>query len=224
MKDLTAIIWGLILVLVGMIMIINQVFGYDINIFFSGWWTIFIIIPCLIDLINPKESDKMAPLIGLIIGVCLLLVCQDIISFEIIWKLFIPVVLVIIGLSLIFKNIKVNKIKKKVEETKDKKEYIATFSSQDLKFENEEFSGCDLNAVFGGIKCNIAKSSIKKDVIINASSIFGGIDLIVPKGVNVKVNSTSIFGGVSNKIVNDKDNKVTVYVNANCLFGGVDIK
>ena len=76
----------------------------------------------------------------------------------------------------------------------------------------------------GGIKCNIAKSSIKKDVIINASSIFGGIDLIVPKGVNVKVNSTSIFGGVSNKIVNEKDNKVTVYVNANCLFGGVDIK
>ena len=224
MKDLTAIIWGLILVLVGMIMIMNQVFGYDINIFFSGWWTIFIIIPCLIDLINPKESDKMAPLIGLIIGVCLLLVCQDIISFEIIWKLFIPVVLVIIGLSLIFKNIKVNKIKKKVEETKDKKEYIATFSSQDLNFENEEVSGCDLNAVFGGIKCNIAKSSIKKDVIINASSIFGGIDLIVPKGVNVKVNSTSIFGGVSNKIVNDKDNKVTVYVNANCLFGGVEIK
>lgn len=224
MKDLTAIIWGLILVLVGIIMIMNQVFGYDINIFFSGWWTIFIIIPCLIDLINPKESDKLAPLIGLIIGVCLLLVCQDIISFEIIWKLFIPVVLVIIGLSLIFKNIKVNKIKKKVEETKDKKEYIVTFSSQDLKFENEEFSGCDLNAVFGGIKCNIAKSSIKKDVIINASSIFGGIELIVPKGVNVKVNSTSIFGGVSNKIVNEKDNKVTVYVNANCLFGGVDIK
>ena len=60
--------------------------------------------------------------------------------------------------------------------------------------------------------------------IINASSICGGIDLIVPKGVNVKVNSTSIFGGVSNKIVNDKDNKVTVYVNANCLFGGVEIK
>ena len=38
------------------------------------------------------------------------------------------------------------------------------------------------------------------------------------------MNSTSIFGGVSNKIVNEKDNKVTVYVNANCLFGGVDIK
>lgn len=223
MKDLTAIIWGIILVIVGIIMIMNQVFGYDINLFFSGWWTIFIIIPCLVNLINPLENDKMASLIGLLIGICLLLVCQDIISFNIIWKLFIPVILVILGLSLIFKNIKLNRIKNKVK-TSNNKEFIATFSSQNLNFENEEFKGIDMSSVFGSIKCDISKSTIKKDIIINASSVFGGIELIVPDNVNVKVNSTSIFGGVSNKTKNKKDNKITIYVNANCLFGGIDIK
>lgn len=223
MKDLTAIIWGIILVIVGIIMIMNQVFGYDINLFFSGWWTIFIIIPCLVNLINPLENDKMASLIGLLIGICLLFVCQDIISFNIIWKLFIPVILVILGLSLIFKNIKLNRIKNKVK-TSNNKEFIATFSSQNLNFENEEFKGIDMSSVFGSIKCDISKSTIKKDIIINASSVFGGIELIVPDNVNVKVNSTSIFGGVSNKTKNKKDNKITIYVNANCLFGGIDIK
>ena len=57
-----------------------------------------------------------------------------------------------------------------------------------------------------------------------ASSIFGGIDIIVPKDVNIKVTSTSIFGGVENKVKNNTTNKKTIYINATCLFGGVDIK
>ena len=65
---------------------------------------------------------------------------------------------------------------------------------------------------------------IKEDVVINASSVFGGIDIIVPDDVNIKIKSNSIFGGVNNKKKNNEDKKYTIYVNASCLFGGVDIK
>ena len=66
---------------------------------------------------------------------------------------------------------------------------------------------------------------INGDCVINASAVFGGIDIYVPGGMNVKVNSTSIFGGVSGKERrNDPANQHTLYLNATCLFGGVEIK
>ena len=36
-------------------------------------------------------------------------------------------------------------------------------------------------------------------------SVFGGVDLIVPSGVNVVVKSNSVFGGVENKNNNKKN-------------------
>lgn len=81
-----------------------------------------------------------------------------------------------------------------------------------------------MTAVFGGIKCNLSKSNIKKDVVINTLSVFGGITIIVPSDVNVKVVSTSIFGGVEKKERDFDSKNKTIYINATCLFGGVDIK
>jgi predicted membrane protein len=66
---------------------------------------------------------------------------------------------------------------------------------------------------------------IREDCVINACAVFGGIDVLVPDGLNVKINSTSIFGGVSDK-KNRKfqENTPTVYINATCIFGGMDVK
>ena len=197
----------------------------DINIFFDGWWTLFIIVPCFIGLFN--DDDKSGNLIGLIIGACLLLGCLDVIEFEIIWKLMVPFILVMIGLSFIFKDMLNSKIKKDIKKLNknDLKECYACFSSQDLDFNNEEYIGSTLTAVFGGIKCNLKDAVIKGDVVINTTSIFGGITIYVPKDVNVKVSSTSIFGGVSDKRKDKiKDSKHTIYVNATTMFGGVEIK
>lgn len=200
----------------------------NINIFFDGWWTLFIIVPCFIGLF--KEREKTGNIIGLLIGTALLLACQDILNFEIIWKLAFPAILVIIGLSLIFKdtiNSEVNKEIKKLNENKTKDGgYCATFSGQNLNFDGEKFSGTDLTAVFGGIKCDLRNAIIEDDVVINVSSIFGGTEIYIPEDVKVKVKSTSIFGGVDEK----KKNKIesaeahTIYINATCLFGGAEIK
>ena len=67
--------------------------------------------------------------------------------------------------------------------------------------------------------------SISSAPSISASAVFGGIDILVPDNVNVKVSSNSIFGGVSEKKHNpDNAGAVTLYINATCIFGGVDIK
>ena len=226
MNNIKNILWGIVLVIIGVIIGLNTIGITDIDIFFDGWWTLFIIVPCFIGLFTNK--DKTGNIIGLLVGVILLLGMQNIIDFSLIWKLLLPSIIVIIGLSLIFKNTFNSKINSEIKKlnsknTKDN-EYCATFSGQRIDFPNEEFKGATLNSVFGSITCDLREAKIKEDVVINASSVFGGIDIIVPDDVNIKIKSNSIFGGVDNKKKNSEDKKHTIYVNASCLFGGVDIK
>ena len=141
----------------------------------------------------------------------------------------VPIIIVIVGLSLIFKdtfNSSVSKSIKKLNSKINKDEGInATFSNQNIKLDDEEFKGTNLNAIFGGIKLDLRNATIKDDVVINACSVFGGIDILVPDGYKVKVKSNSLFGGVSNnKRSKTTEKSKTIFIEANCLFGGVTIK
>lgn len=229
MKNLKNMLWGIILVIIGIIVGTNALGITQIDVFFDGWWTLIIIIPCFIGLFS--EKGKTGNIIGLFIGIALLLACQNILDFNLIWKLMLPLILIIIGISMIFKDSslgnKVNHEIKKINEKQQKgNEYFATFSGQNLNFNGEKFTGTDLNAVFGGIKCDLRSAIIEQDLVINASSIFGGIDILVPENVKVKIKSSSIFGGVSDNRKNktETEGTYTIYINATCLFGGVDVK
>lgn len=227
MKKVENILWGIVFIVIGLIIAGNALGITNINVFFDGWWTMFIIIPCFIGLI--KEKEKTGSIIGLLIGIALLLGCQDILNFELIWKLAFPTILVIIGLSMIFKDTigsKVNEEIKKLNKSRNNvNECCATFSGQNIKLEKEKFTGADLTAVFGGVKYDLRDAIIESDVVINASSTFGGIEIYVPTNVKVKTKSTSIFGGVENKTnIQAGENSHTIYVNGTALFGGIEVK
>lgn len=227
MKKFGNILWGLVFIVVGLIIGLNAMGITNINIFFKGWWTLFIIVPSFIDLL--KEENKTWSIIWLVIGIVLLLCARDILSFAIIGKLIFPFILVMIGLSCIFKDMfksKVNeKIKKLNTERVDGENFCSTFGGIKNSFKGQEFKGANIDAIFGGVDLDLSEATISHDEIINVNAIFGGVDIKVPQGVNIKVKSTPLFGGVSNKLKNDYNESLpTIYINAFCLFGGVDIK
>ncbi len=227
MKKVENILWGIVLIIIGLIVGGNTLGLTNIDIFFDGWWTLFIIVPSFIGLFN--DNDKAGSIIGLLIGIGLLLGCQDIIRFDLIWKLAFPVILVVIGLSLIFKDVLGDKvsseIKKLNENNKGENSYCATFGGQNVNFDEEKFTGADVTAVFGGVKLDLRNAIIEEDVVINSSAIFGGIDVYVPENVKVKTKSVPIFGGVNNKANIKADEKShTIYINGTAIFGGIEIK
>ena len=199
----------------------------NINLFFDGWWTLFIIVPCFIGLF--KENEKTGNLIGMFIGIALLLACQDKLDFDLVWKLMFPAILVAIGISIVFKDALGGKIGSEIKKLNEKRNgensYCATFAGQNVNFDNEKFTGADLTAVFGGVKCDLRNAIIDSDVVINTSSTFGGIEIYVPSNVKIKIKSTPIFGGVENKANTKADeNSHTIYINSTVVFGGVEIK
>lgn len=225
MKKLSNVLWGIVLIAVGAILALRA-FGYNIDIFFDGWWTLFIIIPCTVGLFT--ESDKTGNIIGIAVGLFLLLGCQNIISFAVIWKLMFPAIIILIGIKLIFSGTFSFARSKEINEIKQSgpaKAYFATFSGQDIDLSGAELENLELTAAFGGIKCDLRNAIIKKDAVITVSATFGGIDIFVPDGVNIKKNCNCIFGGISSgKHRNSSENTNTIYISGTCLFGGVDIK
>lgn len=218
-------IWGVIFILIGLVVGLNAFNLIDFSLFFTGWWTLFIIVPCLIAMI--QDGIRVSNTIGLTIGLLLFLAERDILSWGIISNLIWPIVLVWIGLGILFRDRLVEVNSKKIREiNKDGAvKYSALFAGQEISFPNEVFKGAVLSAVFGGVELNLKNAIIENDTVIDATAIFGGVDIIVPANVNVKVSCTPIFGGVDNKAVSTQGENVhTIFVNGVCTFGGIEIK
>jgi multisubunit Na+/H+ antiporter MnhG subunit len=213
MRNKSSKFWGLVLVVVGIMFLGNNLDWWNVNLFFRGWWTLFIIIPSIYGLFD--NTDKTGSSISLIVGILLLLAAQDIISYGMIWKILFPIIIIIVGLSLICKT----NLKRKMRE--NSKEYVAVFSGVDEKIK-EVVSDFKAISIFGSVELDLRKAKIEKDLYIEAVTVFGGIDLKLPENVKVQTSGVPIFGGVENKCLDNKEG-VVVTIHYTCVFGGIDI-
>ncbi len=221
---ISSILWGIFWLLLG-VLIVGKVFDlWEFKLFFEGWWTLILIIPCGIGMI--KYGFGVGSTIGFVLGVLLLMTYQvpDIITTSMVWQLVLPILLIVIGLNVILKSLFGVKrdLLKRIRQY-ERREYAAVFASQRITPEGP-FYGCETNAVFGSSIIDLRGSEINEDILISTTSVFGGVDLYVPSNVNVKASSTSIFGGTENKVKKNPDAKTTVYVTSVNLFGGVKIR
>lgn len=229
MKQVRPIIWGIAIIALGIIFGGNALGWFNLDIFFNGWWTLFIIVPSVISLFTDK--DKIMSLGFIAVGVILLLAAQNVFSYEVAWKVILAVFLVAIGLSIIIKSIFRNKndeeVAKKIKSLENDKvmdSQFAAFSGSDRVYKDEIFNGSNLAAIFGGVKLDLRNAKFEKDTIIKAFALFGGIEIIVPPEVKVELKSGFVFGGISDdrKSATEKG-KHTIYIDATGGFGGVTI-
>ena len=103
MKKVRPIIWGIAVIVLGVVFGGNALGLFDFDIFFDGWWTLFIIIPSAVSLITEKE--KLASLGFLAAGVILLLAAQNVFSYDVAWKVILAVFLIVAGLTIIVKSL-----------------------------------------------------------------------------------------------------------------------
>lgn len=219
-----SVMWGIIFITVGIFYAGDAFNLWNFKLFFNGWWTLFIIIPCLISIV--ENGFGTGNVVGLTVGILFLLSSQGIVDSRIVGKLIFPAILVLIGIKIIFRD-NFNKITKKSINMNINRdgilEYTSIFSSQRENYPNQIFKGASILAIFGGMELNLINAVINQDIVINSTSICGGVDIIVPNNVNVKISSIPIFGGAANKSKTCMNvNAPTIYINATCILGGLD--
>lgn len=250
MKKANGLIVGLIFIVVGLLYACSALDIFDFSIFFPGWWTLFIIVPCIYALTR-KNEDKTGPVIGLIIGICFLINAQDF-DFHIdFWPMAIAVLCIVIGWRMIVpqkkkeqkqfeftyndetgeKDVEINGVKYDNTYTKSNGGYVnasALFGGKDIRVDNECFTGADINVIMGAIDLNLKNAIITEDVYVNVSAIMGGIDIYVPANVRVVTDGCStIIGGidVNTPYANfHSADTPRLIITGNCIMGGIDIK
>ena len=60
MKKNKSILWGIIFIAAGVIWALSALDIVKVNIFFDGWWTLFIIVPSAISLFTSSEKFSSA--------------------------------------------------------------------------------------------------------------------------------------------------------------------
>lgn len=99
-KNSSGAIWGVLLVIAG-IFIAGKSLGYfTMNLFFRGWWTLFIIIPNFIAIFGEKKQKKASNIVGLCIGVALLLTSNHLFPFRMLMPLCIAGAFIYMGIKL----------------------------------------------------------------------------------------------------------------------------
>lgn len=239
------VLWGLVFIIIGIGFLGNILWGWNFELFFDGWWTLFIIVPCGISII--QRGAGVGNLVGISIGILLLLSeIYDNYQFS---RLILPTIFIIIGLHIILKNsgyyhknkdyYEQKKHIKEIDNEQNNHTYYKgdTFKRSNLKgnqatcvlnskvvdYADQLFEGITLNSVLGAITLDLRNAEIKDHSYIDVATVLGGVDIFVPADVEVRVEQVPILGGVSNKPYTGNYTSV-IYLNATCILGGVSIK
>jgi len=103
---------------------------------------------------------------------------------------------------------------------------VAIFSGVDRKGLWRPARSSKLLALFGGMDIDYSGAYMPPgESYADIMCVFGGIDMIVPEGLNVEVHGVPLFGGIDNKTTGEYiPGAPTLHIRAFILFGGLEIK
>lgn len=215
------IFWGLLFVLAGVFVIINQL-GWCSNInLFTLFVSIILVVWFIKGLIHINFTEM---LFSLAFGSILY---SDYLNIDKLtpWPVLFAALFLSIGLSLIFNKKHFHHEENFDEVINNSETCVETRFSSTIKYvNNEDFKEGKINCKFGAVKMYLDKAIIKEEkAILNLNISFGGVELYIPKDWQVinKVNVT--LAGLEEK---NKNNNVTtkqLILTGNMSFAGVEI-
>lgn len=250
-RNIGALITGLLLLIIGVGFIGEATHLWNFNLFFPGWWTLFIIIPAFSATVG--QGFHTGNVAWLIFGVLMLLACQDWFKSFMSWQLFLGIFIVYWGLVIVIKFAMGPKQKQIRQEypsisgqynstgavsaapqegycaagdPDSNPSYTAILSGNTVKNCSRNLESVHVEAIMGGVDLDLSDAVVTHDIQVTATAILGGIDIIVPRNVKVVMRSVPILGGCDNTAASlpvDAD-APTVYFDCTAVLGGVDLK
>lgn len=208
--------FGIFLILIGIIILLdNLMIIPDLPDYVFSWPGIFIIIAVF----NLISGNRGAALIfGSIGGIFFLERYMDI-DFKTYW----PVILVIIGLSIVLKRRTARGSNPVINE--DFFDDLNVFGGSEKRFTSQNLKGGKITNIFGGSDIDLREARPVDGCTLEVFTMFGGCDILVPAHWKVAIDTTSVFGGFSDvrETTADKSD-FTVYIKGMTIFGAGELK
>ena len=207
---------GIILIALGTIFLLDNM-GYDMYLpyYLFSWPAVFVVL----GVINLLSGNSRSSLIFFGLATIFYLHHYNVVRIGEIW----PVVLIIIGLSFIFRRR--GQARNISESNDDIIDEVAVFGGTEKKFVSEKFQGGKITCLFGGSEIDLRGSKAQDGAVIEVFCMFGGVELTLPEDWKVNMNATAIFGGFSDARKNVSETpSATVHIKGFTMFGGGELK
>jgi len=207
---------GLVLVTLGVFGILDAAGTLDSSEAIDRWWPVAIIGLGLIGMFIERRI-ALGPGIVVVVGLLILADQQE-------WTdedLFGPVLLIAIGLVVL------SGLWSRRVDGEHRESSVAMFGGTKIKDRSEHFTHANVSAIFGGATLDLREAHIDREASVDALAMFGGVDVLVPKGWRVSVDGTPILGGCEDKTTGDGElpaDAPVLNVHATAILGGVGVK
>lgn len=104
---------------------------------------------------------------------------------------------------------------------------LAIFSGARQVVQTDHFRHADVSAVFGSATLDLREAHLDAGATVDATAVFGGVEVLVPPGWRVELSGLPLFGGYDDKTRGPQPLPVdapVLRVVATAVFGGVTVK
>ncbi len=221
-KDITTIIIGVLFLLAGIAVGGSMLGFFDFTLNFDGWWTVFLIVPALLAIV--QGGFNVGNIILLSVGVILLLDAQRILPHSFSWKLIFPLVLLVVGFQLLFGNRTASRFRGSKDSGGGSDNGSGGGSGGSGRTGSSSGGEGGSGGRTGSTAGNTGNTERKGGFSSykTASVLFGGQDIIYGPEDFTGATYTAVFGGCT---VNLRNVTIVgdVIISVTALFGGVDL-
>lgn len=182
-------------------------------------WPLAVVAFGVVQLIERRKGDWW-PFILMGGGLLLLANTLDLASFNF-WQVFWPGIIILIGVSMLVRGKRTSADEVSGSANED---ITAVLGGVTRRNNAEDFTGCRVTAVLGGVELDISKVHIKKEATVDVFALMGGIELRVPENAVVVSRATCILGGIEDKQVSTAANGPTIYLDGSVVMAGIEVK
>jgi predicted membrane protein len=224
--SLGRIFWGLVLILLGVLFLLDQMGRADFGDIVSRWWPLILVAIGLWQLISSNFQELAGGLFMIALGAIFQLAKLGILGRNV-WHYVWPALIIGLGLWVLlgaFRRSSAARLSGSLEEDLDA---FAIFAGLNRRIESQSFRGGKATALMGGIELDLTQARLAEPkVSLELTAIMGGINIRVPRHIRVELHGNPVLGGIENKhsYSPGTGTEQTLSLKATAILGGIEIK
>jgi hypothetical protein len=220
------IFWGIIIILLGVLLLLDQLDKLDFGWVISRYWPLLLILVGLWQLIANNFRNTGGPLFLIALGVIFELGKLDILGRNA-WHYAWPLLIIIVGVWILLGALSRQTPASATSIKEGSLDVFAVFSGLNRRVDAPDFRGGKASAIMGGIDLDLRGAGLAEGTAaIDLSVILGGITVRVPHHWRVEMDAHPLLGGIEDKHTYEPGPQGggTLRVKASAILGGIEIK
>ena len=196
MRNAPRLFFGLVVIALGVVALLDQMGIVPIDNIWR-FWPLFLIALGFARLLRPRGSPgRFVGVLFLVVGTWFLLQNLGLWPYDLFdfW----PLLVVLIGARLVWGAMSRGP-KGPLPDSSSRISAFAMLGGSEHRSSAEDFRGGDVTAILGGCKVDLRHATIKDEAVVDIFALWGGVEILVPRGWNIVVGGTPLLGGFEDK-------------------------